>query len=102
MDDRPDCYVDYPQHSVILEVKAAELIKSEAFGAEKTLRFPRVVKIRYDKDWNEGLNFEDLQEFINNESTKGIKKRERKSDVSENESDKETLVAYTGTKKVRK
>lgn len=33
LDDKPDCYIDSPQNSVVLEVKAAELIKSDAFGA---------------------------------------------------------------------
>lgn len=52
VDDKPDCYIDSPNNSIVLEVKAAELIKSDAFATEKTLRFPRVVKVRYDKDWH--------------------------------------------------
>jgi hypothetical protein len=52
------------------------MIKSDAFAAEKTLRFPRVVKIRYDKDWWEGLKMEELQDLMSGEKyTKGIKKR---------------------------
>jgi DNA ligase-4 len=52
IDDRPDCYISSLPNSVILEVKGAELMASDTFGAPVTLRFPRVVKIRYDKDWN--------------------------------------------------
>jgi hypothetical protein len=35
-----------------MEVKGAEFMASEAFGTPVTLRFPRVVAVRYDKDWN--------------------------------------------------
>ena len=52
LDDKPDCFINNLTNSIILEVKAAEFISSEAFGAPITLRFPRVEKIRYDKDWN--------------------------------------------------
>lgn len=54
LEDKPDCYVNSLCNSRILEVKGAQLISSQAFGAPVTFRFPRVVKIRYDKDWNEG------------------------------------------------
>jgi ATP-dependent DNA ligase len=42
-------------NSVILEVKAAEIVASENFATDCTLRFARTMKIRYDKDWAEGL-----------------------------------------------
>lgn len=62
------------------------MIKSDAFCAEKTLRFPRVVKIRYDKDWNEALKFEDLQVMMSEVYTKGIKKKAvQEGDDSEGE-----------------
>ena len=67
--------IDSPDHSVVLEVKAAEIIRSNAFLTEYTLRFPRVVKIRYDKDWNECLDEEDLFKMIQMISqTKGLKR----------------------------
>lgn len=62
------------------------MIKSDAFAAEKTLRFPRVVKIRYDKDWWEGLKMEELQDLMSGEKyTKGIKKRERRREDGDSE-----------------
>ncbi len=65
LEDRPDCYVNFLYNSRILEVKGAELIASEAFSAPVTLRFPRVVAIRYDKDWNEALKLEELTNMQN-------------------------------------
>jgi DNA ligase-4 len=52
LQDRPDCWITNLSRSIILEVKAAEMIVSESYPTGHTLRFPRVVKIRYDKDWN--------------------------------------------------
>lgn len=37
---------------------------SDAFPTKCTLRFPRVLKIRYDKSWNEAMNREQLEKLI--------------------------------------
>ena len=42
--EKPDVFLDDPSVSIILEVKAAEIVPSETFPAKVTLRFPRVVK----------------------------------------------------------
>jgi DNA ligase-4 len=49
--------------SIILEIKASELIKNQSFPCGMTLRFPRVVKVRFDKDWWEGMSSRELQEM---------------------------------------
>eukprot|EP01017_Pseudomicrothorax_dubius_P032816 TRINITY_DN4334_c0_g1_i4.p1 TRINITY_DN4334_c0_g1~~TRINITY_DN4334_c0_g1_i4.p1 ORF type:complete len:672 (+),score=145.76 TRINITY_DN4334_c0_g1_i4:1902-3917(+) len=78
LNDKPDCYVDDPSNSVLLEVKAAEIIKANSFPTEYTLRFPRVVKVRYDKDWNEGMTLGDLHKMIDNAHyTKNLKRKKR-------------------------
>lgn len=41
------------------------MIASDAFAAPVTVRFPRVAKIRYDKDWNEAMTLEDLKNMQN-------------------------------------
>ncbi|KAI8596789.1 ATP dependent DNA ligase domain-containing protein [Dissophora ornata] len=47
---RPDVIID-PEKSIVVEVKAAEIISnSESYAAEYTLRFPRFLHIREDKD----------------------------------------------------
>jgi DNA ligase-4 len=58
--EKPDVYLDDPSTSIILEVKAAEIVPSETFPAKVTLRFPRVVKTRFDKSWNDALQYDEL------------------------------------------
>lgn len=48
--------------SRILQVKAAQLVPSEKYKAGYTLRFPRVMKIRLDKNWNECLDLKVCEE----------------------------------------
>ena len=65
MADRPDLMVKDISKSVVLEVKASELLQSSNYLASGyTLRFPRVVKVRYDKDYNEALNRDGLDSMI--------------------------------------
>ena len=66
MSDRPNVYITDVSKSVILEIRAGELIVSDQYPTMYTLRFPRVLKIRYDKNWNEGLTFNELQEMVKN------------------------------------
>ena len=40
----------------VMEVKCAEIVKSDQFSAERTARFPRCVNLRYDKGWHEALS----------------------------------------------
>jgi hypothetical protein len=42
------------------------MIKSDSYPARFTLRFPRVVKIRYDKDWSEAETTKNIEELSNN------------------------------------
>jgi len=58
--EKPDVFLDDPSVSIILEVKAAEIVPSETFPAKVTLRFPRVVKTRFDKSWNDALQYDEL------------------------------------------
>ena len=58
--EKPDVFLNDPSVSIILEVKAAEIVPSETFPAKVTLRFPRVVKTRFDKSWNDALQYDEL------------------------------------------
>ena len=60
LSEKPDVYIDDPSNSIILEVKAAEIVPSETFPAKVTLRFPRVVKTRFDKCWSDTLQYNEL------------------------------------------
>eukprot|EP01132_Coremiostelium_polycephalum_P002500 gene2500-3093_t len=64
--EKPDVWID-PKHSRVLQIKAAQLVDTEKYRAGYTCRFPRVVKIRDDKDWKDCLDYHQLitlaQEF---------------------------------------
>jgi len=63
MAERPDVYIDNPSASIILETKAAEITSTDSFPTKLTLRFPRVVKIRYDKSWEDSMKYEEVIKF---------------------------------------
>ncbi|KAF9576505.1 DNA ligase (ATP) [Mortierella alpina] len=47
---RPDVIID-PERSIVIEIKAAEFVaNTDSYAAEYTLRFPRFMRIRDDKD----------------------------------------------------
>ena len=60
MGERPNVYIEDPSNSIILEVKAAEIVPTETFPSKVTLRFPRVVKTRFDKVWYDALQYDEL------------------------------------------
>ena len=47
---------------VLFQIKAAEIIESDQYKTECTLRFPRVEKIRYDKPWFQCMTVEELED----------------------------------------
>ena len=58
--EKPDVYIDDPSISIILEVKAAEVVPSDTFPTKITLRFPRVERTRFDKNWCDVLQYNEL------------------------------------------
>ncbi|GIX83138.1 DNA ligase 4 [Caerostris darwini] len=60
----PDVWIE-PSKSVIVQVKASEIIRSKFFALPHTLRFPRVEKIRYDKPWQDCMTIQELEELQN-------------------------------------
>jgi ATP-dependent DNA ligase len=76
LQDKPDCWISRLNDSIVLEVKAAEMINSDSYPTGYTLRFPRVVKIRFDKDWNESLKLTEMEELLNqNKYSKNLKRK---------------------------
>ncbi|GAA5867873.1 hypothetical protein JCM3774_004706, partial [Rhodotorula dairenensis] len=57
----PDCIID-PQDSFVIEIKAAEIVKGDDYGAGLTLRFPRARKIS-DKDPYHAMDYETILSF---------------------------------------
>lgn len=58
--EKPDVWIE-PSKSKIVQVKASEIVRSDRFPLNCTLRFPRVEKIRYDKAWHQCMTTEDLE-----------------------------------------
>lgn len=56
----PDVWIK-PSDSLVIEVKAASVVESNAFQTRYSLRFPRFRKLRTDKDWQTALS---VEEFI--------------------------------------
>ena len=123
--EKPDVYIDDPTISIILEVKAAEVVPSETFPSKITLRFPRVERTRFDKNWNDVLQYDELIKLYdislnnvkkNNEMYKSdeggnvqhkhiIKKGKRKNIMNSLESDIDSDISsedFHGRKKNKK
>ena len=48
--EKPDVWIE-PEKSILVEVQAAQITRSEKFAVGYTLRFPRVRRFREDKEW---------------------------------------------------
>jgi DNA ligase 4 len=62
-EDIPDVWVP-PERSIVIELKCAELVTSTQFSAGITCRFPRLRKIRYDKDVCEVMTIDDVKDVL--------------------------------------
>jgi DNA ligase-4 len=78
MSEKPDVYIEDPSESIILELKAAEITISDAFPTKLTLRFPRVVKVRYDKSCEDAMKYEELLKFNENAQHNQVMREKRK------------------------
>ncbi|KAL0235340.1 hypothetical protein GEMRC1_001922 [Eukaryota sp. GEM-RC1] len=74
--EQPDVYFDPEQHSIVWEVKAADLSLSPKYPAAKgiasdkgiALRFPRFIRVREDKQVVEATDSHSLVSFYNSQS----------------------------------
>lgn len=63
--ETPDVWIDHPQNSVVLTVKAdLRLVKTATFATSYSLRFPRVTGVRWDKPWHECLSDTELEHKV--------------------------------------
>ncbi|NP_001081114.1 DNA ligase (ATP) 4 [Xenopus laevis] len=67
--EKPEVFIQ-PCNSVILQIKAAEIVSSDMYKTGCTLRFPRIEKIREDKEWYECMTLDDLEQFRDKASGK--------------------------------
>ncbi|CAI7882231.1 unnamed protein product [Closterium sp. NIES-53] len=55
--ERPDVWVSDPTRSVVLQIRGdIRVIRTEVFQAPRSLRFPRVTRVRHDKLWWDSLD----------------------------------------------
>ena len=77
---RPDEWIK-AKDSVVISVKAASITQTEKFAAGMSLRFPRYVSLREDKDWESALTkqeFLDLKHKVDKEKQMKIDKTREK------------------------
>ncbi|KFQ18702.1 PREDICTED: DNA ligase 4 [Merops nubicus] len=60
--EKPEMYIE-PCNSVIVQVKAAEIVASDMYKTDCTLRFPRIERIREDKEWHECMTSDLLEDL---------------------------------------
>jgi DNA ligase-4 len=59
---RPDLFID-PANSVIVQVKASEILYSKEYAINYSLRFPRIIAVRRDKLWNEATTVKEFHDL---------------------------------------
>lgn len=58
--EKPYMYLNIKK-SIILQIRASELVLSDSFKTPYTLRFPRIDSIRDDKEWDSCLKLSDFE-----------------------------------------
>lgn len=58
--EKPDVLINAPSESIVVEIKAAEIVPSTAYACGSTLRFPRFLRQRQDKAWNQCMTMADV------------------------------------------
>lgn len=96
--ERPEVYID-PCNSVIIQVKAAEIVSSDMYKTNCTLRFPRIEKIREDKEWHQCMTLAELDQFRNKASGKLFSRHLRINDNDEPEKKKSKSLSAAKPKK---
>lgn len=59
---QPDLWIN-PRNSIVLQVKASQVVPTSTFRTSHTLLFPRVMEIRRDKPWYDTCMLEEFQTF---------------------------------------
>ncbi|XP_068626604.1 DNA ligase 4 isoform X2 [Battus philenor] len=91
-------HVDFwlpPENSVVLQIRASELVKSENYGTPYTLRFQRVIKVRYDKPVKDILTLQEFEEIIS-PNTKVVKLNKT---INQEEIDSVAMIPHKKTPK---
>lgn len=63
VDDRPHFWIPLDK-TLVFEVNFGEVISTDQFTSNLTLRFPRLVRERADKDWHQCETLAEVQEYL--------------------------------------
>ncbi|KAG4073170.1 hypothetical protein HA402_002559 [Bradysia odoriphaga] len=79
----PDVWIQ-PEHSIIFEVRASELVSSTSYGTPYTLRFPRIESLRTDKSWYDCCQLEEYESVClsNSKVEKAVKRHITDTDIN--------------------
>lgn len=70
----PNFWYD-PKHSIVLQIKASELVKTTKYRTSHSFRFPRVIEIRWDKKWYDTCSLNEFDTFcLDKESHSKVEK----------------------------
>uniref|UniRef100_A0A8D0GAI5 DNA ligase n=1 Tax=Sphenodon punctatus TaxID=8508 RepID=A0A8D0GAI5_SPHPU len=89
--EKPEVYIE-PPNSVIVQIKAAEIVTSDMYKTDCTLRFPRIEKIREDKEWHECMTLDLLEQLRGKASGKLASKHLNVLDDEPQEKKRKTVV----------
>ena len=59
---RPDLYIN-PKKSVVVQIKAMEILPHEDYAIKFSLRFARIVQVRREKSWTDILTVQEFNEI---------------------------------------
>lgn len=80
--ERPDEWIR-PEDSIVISIKAAQVVAASTFRCGYTLRFPRLQKIRSDRNWRTALS---IQSFLDAKENQENDRREKQFTVDETRS----------------
>ncbi|KAL4716641.1 hypothetical protein ACJJTC_008276 [Scirpophaga incertulas] len=66
--EKPDFWL-LPDKSIVLQVRATELIRTNRFGTDYTLRFPRIVRVREDKPTADIMTLSEFDALVSSPSS---------------------------------
>ncbi|XP_035724247.1 DNA ligase 4-like [Vespa mandarinia] len=96
----PDLWIR-PEHSLILTLRATEIVKTDVFPIGYTLRFPRVIQIRGDKPWYSVCTNTEFLSLIKTEGTihKLTKRKATLNDIETSVVEKKKKITKSSSSK---